>query len=170
MTTEKMHTFCRVCEPACGLVAEVRDGELVKLSPDRDHPVTRGFACNKGIAGVDIHHDPDRLAHPMRRNSDGEYERISWNDAITDVAGKTQALIDRYGPESVGYYVGNPTAFNTLCGPHMLGFFQQLGLRRGFNSGTQDCANKFAGGQAPFIRFQISITPTSCSSLVAIRV
>jgi anaerobic selenocysteine-containing dehydrogenase len=150
MTTEKMHTFCRVCEPACGLVAEVRDGELVKLSPDRDHPVTRGFACNKGIAGVDIHHDPDRLAHPMRRDSDGEYERISWNDAITDVAGKTQALIDRYGPESVGYYVGNPTAFNTLCGPHMLGFFQQLGLRRGFNSGTQDCANKFAGGQAVF--------------------
>src|SRR5690349_2531812 len=41
-------TYCRVCEPACGLVATVRDGELVALEPDRDHPVSRGFACRKG--------------------------------------------------------------------------------------------------------------------------
>ncbi len=150
MPTETIHTFCRVCEPACGLIAEVENGELLKLSPDRDHPVTKGFACNKGIAGVDIHRDPDRLAHPMRRNESGAYDRIAWDEAVGDVASKTRALIDRYGPDSVGYYVGNPTAFNTLCGPHMFSFFREAGLRRGFNSGTQDCANKFAGGQAVF--------------------
>jgi anaerobic selenocysteine-containing dehydrogenase len=150
MTTKKVNTFCRVCEPACGLVADVENGELVKLSPDREHPVTRGFACNKGLAGVDIHRDPDRLAHPMRRGGDGSYERIDWNGAVGDIATKTADLIERYGPESVGYYVGNPTAFNTLCGPHMFSFFHEAGLKRGFNSGTQDCANKFAGGQAVF--------------------
>jgi anaerobic selenocysteine-containing dehydrogenase len=150
MTNDKIHTFCRVCEPACGLIADVRDGELVGLSPDREHPVTKGFACNKGIAGVDIHLDPDRLAHPMRRSADGGYDRIGWNEAIGEVAATTGALIERYGPESVGYYVGNPTAFNSLCGSHMYSFFREAGLRRGFNSGTQDCANKFAGGQAVF--------------------
>ena len=56
---EEIPTFCRVCEPSCGLVARVENGEMVSLRPDRDHPVTGGFACNKGIAGLDIHRDPD---------------------------------------------------------------------------------------------------------------
>ena len=83
--TREVHTFCRVCEPACGLVARVEDGVLVALSPDREHPVTRGFACNKGIAGADIHRDPDRLDHPLRK-SNGGFERAGWDDAIGDIA------------------------------------------------------------------------------------
>ncbi len=150
MTTTKTHTFCRVCEPACGLIAEVEDGELTRLSPDREHPVTRGFACNKGIAGVEIHRDPDRLGFPMARGDDGAYQRISWAEAIDEIAAKTRSIRDAHGPDAIGYYTGNPTAFNTLCGPHMAAFFRGLGARRGFNSGTQDCANKFAGGQAVF--------------------
>ena len=62
----EVRTFCRICEPSCGLVAHVTDGRLVKLSPDRDHPVTKGFACHKGIAGLDVHDDPDRLSQPLR--------------------------------------------------------------------------------------------------------
>ena len=40
---ELKRTFCRVCEPACGLVATVEDGRLLSLAADRDHPVSRGF-------------------------------------------------------------------------------------------------------------------------------
>ena len=61
MSERRVRTFCRVCEPSCGLVAHVRDGEITKLTPDREHPVTKGFACHKGIAVLDIHRDPDRL-------------------------------------------------------------------------------------------------------------
>ena len=64
-----VRTFCRICEPSCGLIAQVEDGVLVKLSPDRDHPVTKGFACHKGLAAVDVHHDPDRLDSPMLRRA-----------------------------------------------------------------------------------------------------
>jgi anaerobic selenocysteine-containing dehydrogenase len=145
----KIHTFCRVCEPACGLVARVEGGALVALSPDREHPVTRGFACNKGIAGVDIHRDPDRLDHLMKK-SNGGFARASWDDAIGDIASRVRGIVDRHGPNAVAYYMGNPTAFNTLAGPGVSAFFAQLGVRRAFSSGTQDCANKFAGSEAVF--------------------
>jgi len=118
-----LHTFCKVCEPACGLVARVEDGELVAVAPDRDHPVSKGFACHKGIAGLDIHRDPNRVNRPQRRRADGRFEEA---------------------------YIGNPTAFNTLAGPAIGSFLGQLGVRRSFSSGTQDCSNKFAGSEAVF--------------------
>jgi anaerobic selenocysteine-containing dehydrogenase len=145
-----LHTFCRVCEPACGLLATVRDGRLESLRPDREHPVTRGFACNKGLAGVDIHHDADRLNHPQRRRDDGSLERVSWDDATSEIATRLREIIARHGPGAVASYIGNPTAFNTQAGPAAGAFFTQLGTRRSFSSGTQDCANKFAGSEAVF--------------------
>jgi formate dehydrogenase len=144
-----VHTFCRVCEPACGLLAEVQDGELRSLAPDREHPVTRGFACHKGIAGVEIHRDPDRLDHPLRRGEAG-FERLGWDEAVEAVADRLRPIVDAHGPEAVASYIGNPTAFNTLAGPAAGAFFAQLGARRAFGSGTQDCANKFAGSEAVF--------------------
>jgi anaerobic selenocysteine-containing dehydrogenase len=143
-------TFCRVCEPACGLLAVVEDGELRRLKPDREHPVTRGFSCHKGLAGDTIHRDPDRLDHPLRRGSDGSFERISWDAAAGEIAAKLRTILDEDGPDAIAAYVGNPTAFNTLVGPALGSFLGQLGVRRTFNSGTQDCANKFAGAEAIF--------------------
>ncbi len=143
-------TFCRVCEPACGLIAQVRDGELVRLRPDKENPVTRGFACNKGLAADEIHRDPDRLGHPLRRRSDGRFERVSWDEAIRDIAARLKAIGAAHGPNAIAPYIGNPTAFNTLAGPAMGALFAQLGVRRSFSSGTQDCANKFAGSEAVF--------------------
>ena len=66
-STKSVQTFCRICEPSCGLVARVEEGALVALAPDEEHPVTRGFACNKGLAGVDLHRDPDRCDFPQKR-------------------------------------------------------------------------------------------------------
>ena len=59
-------------------------------------------------------------------------------------------MIERHGPQAVAAYVGNPSAFNTLAGPASGSFFAQLGMQRYFSSGTQDCANKFAGSEAVF--------------------
>src|SRR4051794_35089895 len=142
-------TFCRVCEPACGLVATVDDGGIVHVRADDEHPVTNGFACTKGIAALDIHRDPDRLNHPQRRGVRG-WERATWDEAISGVAAELGAVIERHGAHAVATYVGNPSAFNTLAGPASASFFAQLGMSRYFSSGTQDCANKFAGSEAVF--------------------
>jgi Molybdopterin oxidoreductase Fe4S4 domain len=45
---EHKPTFCRICEPLCGMVATVEDGRLVALRPDKEHPLSAGFACQKG--------------------------------------------------------------------------------------------------------------------------
>lgn len=147
---EREHrTFCRVCEPSCGLVARVSDGEVAELRPDKHHPVTQGFACAKGIATLDIHRDPDRLAHPLRRGESG-FEATAWDTAISEIAERLGRIRDEHGPNSIAAYIGNPTAFNTLAGPAIGSLLGQLGVRRVFGSGTQDCANKFAGSEAVF--------------------
>ncbi|MBW2241073.1 MAG: molybdopterin-dependent oxidoreductase [Deltaproteobacteria bacterium] len=142
-------TFCRVCEPACGLIARVEDGEITSLRPDRDHPISKGFACHKGIASLDIHLDPDRVDRPQRRTADG-FEDASWDEAIGDIAARLRRILDEDGPEAITAYVGNPTAFNTFVGPAIGSLLGQLGIRKTFSSGTQDCSNKFAGSEAVF--------------------
>jgi anaerobic selenocysteine-containing dehydrogenase len=147
---DTVRTFCRICEPSCGLVAHVEDGQLVKLTPDREHPVTKGFACHKGLAAVDLHRDADRLDHPRLRSADGTWSTVSWDDAMAHTAARLQAIAAEHGPDSVSAYIGNPTAFNALATQHMAPLLRALGVRRTFSSGTQDCANKFVASEAVF--------------------
>ena len=147
---EKKRTFCRVCEPACGLVATVEDNALVTLEPDKAHPISKGFVCNKGIYGLDIHNDPDRLRQPLKQVAPGAFEPISWDQALKEITERLSAIIEGHGADAVGSYTGNPTAFNALYGPSFGSFMRQLGVRKHFSSGTQDCANKFAGSEAVF--------------------
>lgn len=148
--TQRVSTFCRVCEPACGLVAEVDDGRLVAVRPDHDHPITRGFACNKGIATFDIHHDADRLDRPQRRRPDGGFEAVGWDEALADLATRLRAIVDRHGPDAVAGYIGNPLGFNAVGTDGMHALLRGLGTRRSFSAGTQDCANKFVASEAVF--------------------
>ena len=146
----RKRTFCRVCEPACGMVASVQGDRLLKLEPDREHPVSKGFVCNKGIYGADMHNDADRLRHPLKRNARGEFERIGWDQALDEIAARLKAIVDAHGTAALGAYTGNPNAFNSLFGPSFGSFAGQLGIRKAFSSGTQDCTNKFAGSEAVF--------------------
>ncbi|MCB1000031.1 MAG: molybdopterin-dependent oxidoreductase [Acidimicrobiales bacterium] len=149
-TTREISTFCRICEPSCGLVARVEDGRLTKLSPDRAHPVTKGFSCHKGLAAVDLHHDPDRLDHPQLRSADGTWRDTGWDEAMAEVARRWRAVVDTHGPNSTAAYIGNPMAFNALGSLHVGQMLRALGVRRSFSSGTQDCANKFVASEAVF--------------------
>ena len=133
---ESVKTFCRVCEPSCGLVAEVDNNEIVSLKPDKSHPVTKGFACHKGIATLEIHKDPDRLNYPARRSPEGDLERVTWDTATSEIAGRIAALKQKYGPGSVASYTGNPLAFNSLAGPAIGSLLLNNEARRNFSSGT----------------------------------
>jgi len=148
--TDQVKTFCRVCEPSCGLVAEVDGGVLVDLKPDRDHPVTQGYACHKGIATQHIHHDPDRLDHPMSRAADGTWTERRWDDVLPEIAQRLEAIQSKHGPNAIAMYTGNPLAFNALGQSATGALAMGLGVRRAFSSGTQDCANKFVASQAVF--------------------
>ena len=147
---QEVKTFCRVCEPSCGLVADVEDGAITRLRPDKSHPVTQGFACHKGLATLEIHQDPDRLNYPMQRQADGSLARTSWHDACQGIADQLAEIREKYGPDALASYTGNPLAFNSLAGPAIGSFLLNNGVRRNFSSGTQDCTNKFAASEAVF--------------------
>ena len=137
-------TFCRLCEVGCGLVADVDGGRIVRLRPDKHHPVSAGFACNKGLLSLDVHHDPARLDRPLRRLPDGTFAEEPWDDALDDIATRLAAIIEEHGPSAVAVYLGNPTAFNATAGPAAGLFVLQLGSDRIFTAAAQDCANKYA--------------------------
>jgi anaerobic selenocysteine-containing dehydrogenase len=150
--TTAVRTFCRICEPSCGVVAEVDvvHGTILRVSPDRDHAVTKGFACHKGIAALDVHRDPDRLDHPLLRAADGSRRAASWDEAMAALATRLSAITQAHGPGALAAYVGNPLAFNALGSFHVGQLLRSLGVRRSFSSGTQDCANKFVASEAVF--------------------
>ncbi len=147
---KQVNTFCRVCEPSCALIAEVEDDEIISLKPNKDHPVTRGFACHKGLATLELHRDPDRLNYPLKRETDGTLTRISWDQAAEEIAQKIAALNEKHGPGSLASYIGNPLAYNTTAGPAIGSFLIKNQIRTNFSSSTQDCTNKFAGAGAIF--------------------
>src|SRR5262249_4610110 len=135
----EVRTFCRVCEPACGLIARVENDALVGVRPDDDHPVSRGWACNKGIATFDIHRDPDRLSHPLERGGTGAGRRLSWDDAMARIAARLGEIRARHGDFASAVYIGNPTAFNALVPAGLGPFIAGLGTRQIYSAGTQDC-------------------------------
>ncbi len=144
MAAEEKVTFCRICEPLCGMVATVEDGKLVKLRPDADNPLSKGYACPKGIAMAEIQNDPDRVTHPLRRRADGEFERVSWDEALDDIGDRLGRVLGARGPGAVGWYQGNPAAFSYS---HLLwrkGFLDCIGSPHAYGAGSQDVNNRFA--------------------------
>ena len=146
MVEEKL-TFCRICEPLCGMVATVEDGELVKLRPDAEHPLSRGFACPKGIAFAEVHNDPDRVRHPLRRRPDGTFERVSWDEAMDDIVTRLRGVLDEHGPDGFGWYFGNPGAFSYSHQVWLSVFMRMLGSRHTFTAGSQDVNNRFVASE-----------------------
>jgi formate dehydrogenase len=142
MKTEKA-TYCRICEPTCGMVATVEDGRLVQLRPDTEHPITKGFSCPKGIEFVHVQNDPDRLLHPMRRTASGEFERISWQTALDEIGAKLRAIRAKHGGGSIGWYAGNPSAFSHSHALWSAGFVRGLGSKHLYTPNTQDTSSRF---------------------------
>lgn len=157
--TERVQTYCRICEAACGLTAELKDGELQRLVPDQGHPITKGYACIKGAAMVELHRDPDRLARPERRRPDGSWEALGWDHANQEIGKKLKRLRDEHGPHSVAVYIGNPTAFSWALSVYGTGFLAALGTRNFFNASSLDCQNKFAVANAMFGGYAVQPIP-----------
>src|SRR5437879_8014239 len=102
---EMAHTVfhtCSLCEATCGLKFEVEDNRIVSVRGDDDDVFSRGYVCPKGIAIADVHHDPDRLRRPVRRNATGDFEEISWDEAFDLVAGRLGEIRARHGSDAIG--------------------------------------------------------------------
>src|SRR5437762_2227154 len=141
---ERVVTFCRICEAHCGMVVTVEDGRVMQLRPDPDHPLSSGYACPKGIAMTDVQNDPDRVLRPLRKTASGEFEPVSWQVALADIGSRLRAVREEHGPESIGWYMGNPGAFSYSHTLWVVGFLAALGSPHYYSAGSQDVNNRFA--------------------------
>jgi anaerobic selenocysteine-containing dehydrogenase len=145
--TEHKPTFCRICEPLCGMVATVEDGRLVALRPDKEHPLSSGFACQKGIAFAEVVNDPDRVTSPLRRTAGG-FEPVSWDAAMTDIASRLTDIHRRHGSGAFGWYMGNPAAFSYSHLFGVMAFIKGIGPESHyFTASSQDTSNRLAASQ-----------------------
>ncbi|MEM7125112.1 MAG: molybdopterin oxidoreductase family protein [Chloroflexota bacterium] len=92
------------CPDTCGLITHVKEGLVVKVEGDPDHPTTQGWLCAKVRPYPNFVNHPDRLMHPLRRRGpkgSGQWERISWTEALTEIGRRWRQLIDEYGAEAI---------------------------------------------------------------------
>ncbi len=137
------------------MIASVEDEQVVRLLPDKNHPVHKGFACHKGLNFVELHRDPDRINFPQARSNAkqaavGEFEQLDWDTAAQAISKRLADLAEKYGSDALGMYVGNPSAFNSTGREAARRFARAVGVKYSFGSGTQDCSNKFAASEAMF--------------------
>lgn len=132
---EMIKTYCRLCEAQCGLIAEVDDQQIVKIHPDREHPISTGHLCVKAAGMATITYDPDRVVYPLKKvGGSGEFEQVTWDEALDDIAGRLAGIRDRFGSEAIGHFLGNPASFASLHGTYAALFMRILGATKSFNS------------------------------------
>ncbi len=86
---------CTECSTGCGLHVRTREGRAVKLEGNPDHPVNQGKLCSRGQAGLQGLYNPGRLKGPMARGTNGEFQDITWEDAVARLAEKLGAAGNR---------------------------------------------------------------------------
>ena len=130
MRNMKKRSVCALdCPDTCSLHITVENGKVVKLEGNAEHPVTQGFACVKTYQYPKRQHHKDRLLYPMKRvgkKGEGKFERVSWDEALTDIATKTQSVIHNYGSEAVFPYSYAGT-MGLIQQQHPYAFFRALG-------------------------------------------
>ena len=106
-------TVCFNCEAACGLLGYVdRDTlKIQKFEGNPVHPGSRGRNCAKGPASLNQVYDPDRILYPLKRagkRGEGQWQRITWDEALDDIAGRIRKAIQEERHNEIMYHVGRP--------------------------------------------------------------
>ena len=93
--TKKIPSICHFCSGGCGMLLYVKEGKLIHLEGDPDHPTNEGTLCPKAASLLSVANSPDRVTKPKRRAPGADHwEDISWEDALDRVAEKTKEVRD----------------------------------------------------------------------------
>src|SRR5690606_413680 len=118
MTVQEKTGFCTLCRSRCGSIYTVENDRLISARPAAGHSTGKAM-CTKGKAAPELVHNPHRLLHPMRRtrpkgDPDPGWQRISWDEALDEVAQRLGELRRLHGAEAVAFGVTTPSG-TPLC-------------------------------------------------------
>ena len=99
-----VYTACRACIANCGVIAHVKNGQVVKLEGNPVDPMSKGRMCGKGLSGINALYHPNRNKYPLvrvGRRGGGRWRRVTWDEALDKVAGMLMEIREKYGAECV---------------------------------------------------------------------
>lgn len=107
---------CRFCGYLCGLIARVKKDRVISVEPDPDRfpydpAIQRG--CRRWRTNVEFLDHPKRINYPLKRvgeRGSGQWQQVTWDEALDDIAGRLKILKDRFGPETLATSIGGPHA------------------------------------------------------------
>lgn len=149
------YSVCTICDIGCQLRAETENGKLKRMIA-HDNPALARNVCYKGTAAPHVHNHSERLTKPLKRvgeRGSDQWEEISYEQAIKEIAERLQTVVDRYGPES---FVVSTSGWNTQTTHSMDRRFMNALGSPNYISGVSLCAgntaavNKLTYGWFPF--------------------
>lgn len=176
-------TTCAMCGITCGLEMYVEDNRIQKIRPDKSNPRSQGYCCRKGRSSIHWQHHPDRLKYPLKRvgeRGEGKWERISWDQALTEISDKLKAILAEHGPRAFaiqgigGQACQNEVAFGTTLlrnlgsqyyynalGMELTGFYWSYGRAMGrqwtfCEPDEENCDVFVAWGWNPYVTHQMA--------------
>ena len=114
-------TTCNMCAQNCGIEMEIEHNEIVNVRPDPQNPRSMNYCCRKARAAKYYQHHSDRLNYPLKK-VDGAFVRISWDQAISEIAEKLNGILAAHGPRStalVGYALSSSLGEKPLAASWM---------------------------------------------------
>jgi len=131
------YRICSICEAACGLEVDVDGRTVVGVRANEGDVFSTGHVCAKGIALQELDADPDRIRTPLLQKN-GQLQPATWPDALAYIAERLKSVREAGGDNSVGTYIGNPTAHNIGLAMGMNSFLASLGSTQVYSAGTVD--------------------------------
>ena len=129
---------CLTCINTCGVLVDIEDGRVARVTGDRDSPISHGYTCVKGRAQPTLLYSADRLLEPRMRLPDDTFEPLPSSVAVQAIADGLTRIIDRHGPQAVALYFG--TSLNSCLGTVSFAsaFMNAIGSSLQFSTNTID--------------------------------
>ena len=109
--------MCQLCSTVCGIVGYVKEGRLIKVDGNPNDPNSRGYLCARGQAALNHLYHPERLLYPLRRvgqRGEGKWKRISWDEALDEIADKLKRIRNSGHPEEFAFHQGRQRSKDAL--------------------------------------------------------
>lgn len=114
---KRVPTMCQLCSTICGVVGLVKNDKLIKIEGNPKDPNSRGKVCARGHAGMNHLYHPERLLYPLKRvgkRGEGKWKRISWDEALDEIAEKLKAVRDSGKPNEFAFHQGRQRSKDAL--------------------------------------------------------
>jgi len=139
--SEWQKTSCVLCFNNCGIEVITEGSKIVKVRGDKENPRSQGYLCRKGANIAYFQNNPERLRFPLKRVGD-RFERVSWDQALDEIADKLKEVVQSHGPRSIAYMGGGGQGchFETAFG---LRFLNGLGSKNHYSALAQELTGFF---------------------------